>query len=326
MSEALLLTASDFRPLRDEPDHIKGALDAVEQAIKATAEGRIRNGHLVDRVEGEFEGIRLALLAGDGLYSGMRIFGNPPNTRAFTLFDGVSRALLAIMDYGILNSLRVGATAGVAARHLAPKGARVLGLIGSGWQARPQVLAVHAAVPSLERIHVFSPTKAHREAFAREMTSLTGLPVEPADSVEGAMADADIVDLCAPGHHDVREPLFEVPWVKPGALVISMAGNQYTGDFARQARLVAASWSNLTGEPEPKAPYDQLLAQGVISRERDFTELGNVILKGTNPRRKTDDTVLYHLEGGTAQDLFVATWGYEWAKARGAGIRFDLSA
>ncbi|HEU0167469.1 MAG TPA: hypothetical protein VFS62_06815 [Chloroflexota bacterium] len=325
MAEARLFTASDFRPLRDEPGHIAGALDAVEEAVKAVALGGIRSGHLVDRVEGEFEGIRLALLAGDGLYSGMRIFGNPPNTRAFALFDGASRALLALMDYGILNSLRVGATAGVAARHLAPSGATTLGLIGSGWQATPQVLAVQAALPALRRVRVYSPTKAHREAFAETMTDQTGLEVEPVGSIQDALRDADVVDLCAPGHHDVREPLFDPAWVRPGALVISMAANQYHASFVPDKRLVAASWSNLTGEPSPRPPFDRLIADGAIG-EADFTELGRVILDGASPRRSAHDTVLYHLEGGTAQDLFVATWGYDWAKARGLGVPFDLSA
>src|SRR5436305_13998048 len=116
-----------------------GALTEVGAAMVAHHRGKIRQGRLVDRRPGEFEGIRVAVLAGDGLLSGMRVFGNPPHTRAFLLFDGTTRAMLALMDYGVLNSLRVGAIAGVAARHLALPGARTLGLIGSGWQAQPQV-------------------------------------------------------------------------------------------------------------------------------------------------------------------------------------------
>ena len=176
MTQALLLSASDLRPLRDDPAHMRGALDAVEAAIVAHHQGTVRQGRLVDRRPGEFEGIRLSLLAGDGLLSGMRVFGNPPHTRAFLLFDGETRALLALMDYGVLNSLRVGATAGVAARHLAPRGARTLGLLGSGWQAMPQVGALTAAVPSIEEIRVYSPTREHREAFARDMAQRHDLP------------------------------------------------------------------------------------------------------------------------------------------------------
>ncbi|MGH2366128.1 MAG: ornithine cyclodeaminase family protein [Chloroflexota bacterium] len=325
MTEALLLTASDFRPLREESGHILGALEAVEEALRAVAQGRIRGQHAVDRVEGEFEGIRLALLAGEGLFSGLRIFGNPPNTRAFALFDGVSRALLALMDYGVLNSLRVGATAGVAARHLSPTGALRMGLIGSGWQAVTQVLAVQAALPGLRRIRVFSPTPAHREAFAETMTERTGLEIEPAASVQQALRDADVIDLCAPGHHDVREPLFEPSWIRPGALVISMAPNQCQPEFVESAQLVAASWATFSGEPEPRPPYKQLIADGRITERGNFTALGSIIMGDAPPRDGSGDTVLYQLEGGTAQDLFVAAWGYQWAKARGVGVSFDLS-
>lgn len=228
------------------------------------------------------------------------------------------------MDYGILNSLRVGATAGLAARYLAPRGARVMGLLGSGWQAPPQVYAMCRAIPTLERIRVWSPTRAHREAFGEEMTRRVGLPVEPVASAEDAMRDADIVDLCAPGHFDLRQPLFDTGWVKPGALVISMAPNQYTADFVQQARVVAASWETLAEEPAPRPPYDMLIERGAFSRN-DVTPLGAVIVNAADPRRAPGETVIYHLEGGTVQDLFIATWGYEWATGRGLGQSFDLS-
>jgi ornithine cyclodeaminase/alanine dehydrogenase-like protein (mu-crystallin family) len=325
MSDVIILTASDLRPLRDRPDEILGALAAVEAAIVAQHGGAVRQHRIVDRRAGEFEGIRVSLMAGDGLLSGMRVFGNPPHTRAFMLFDGETRALLAVMDYGVLNSLRVGATAGVAGRYLAPSGSKVMGLLGSGWQATPQALAMRAAVPSLELIRVFSPTPAHRESFAAEIRRVLEIRVETAGSVEEAIEGADVVDLCAPGHFDVREPLFDPAWVRPGALVISMAANQYTPEFVVSARVVATGWENLAGPPSAVAPYGDLIDSGRFTSE-DVTALGDVIAGKANPRRASSETVIYHLEGGTVQDLFVATWGYEWAKAQGLGLRFDLSA
>src|SRR5262245_6017044 len=122
MSEAIMLTYNDMIALRDDLEAMDGALAAVEAAVAGQFKGEIRQGNLVDRRPGEFEGIRLALLAGDGLYSGMRIFGNPPHTRAFMLFDGETREMIALMDYGVLNSMRVGSIAGVAGKHLAPAG------------------------------------------------------------------------------------------------------------------------------------------------------------------------------------------------------------
>jgi len=223
----------------------------------------------------------------------------------------------------VLNSLRVGATAGVAARYLAPPDSRVMGLIGSGWQATPQVHAMVAALPALERIRVFSPTRAHRESFAEAMTRSLGIQVDAVSTTQEALRDADVVDLCAPGHFDVREPLLEREWIRPGALVISMAPKQYSADVVRHARVVS-TWESLT-EPAPRAPYDELIREGGFGRE-DVTELGDVIAKTADPRRSASDTVIYHLEGGTAQDLFVATWGYDWARSHGLGRAFDLSA
>ncbi len=324
MSEAIILTASDFAPLRENPEHIHGAMTAVEQALVAFANKSVREGRLVDRRPGEFEGIRVSLLAGDGMLSGMRIFGNPPHTRAFMLFEGETRAMVALIDYGVLNSMRVGSIAGVAAKYLHPKGAKLLGLIGSGWQAPPQVLAMKAAIPTLQRIKVFSPTQKNREAFAASMTQVLGIPVDPVGSIQEAMEDADVVDLCAPGHHDVREPLYEVDWVKPGALVVAMAQLQYSADAVRHSRVVAVSYENLVSEPEARPPFDELVASGEF-RQEHVTPLGKVITEGVDPRQSPTDTVLYHLEGGTVQDLFVATWGYEWARARGLGMPFDLT-
>jgi ornithine cyclodeaminase/alanine dehydrogenase-like protein (mu-crystallin family) len=305
MTEALLLTASDLRPLREDPAYMREALQAVERAIVAQYAGTLRQHRVVDQRPGEFEGIRVSLMAGDpDVPSGMRVFGNPPHTRAFLLFDGETRALKALMDYGVLNSLRVGATAGVAARYLAPPQARTVGLLGSGWQAAPQVYALKAALPNLERFRVFSPTRAHRESFAAATSAAVELVVEAVDSAEAAVRDVDVVDLCAPGHFDVREPLFEPAWVRPGALVISMAANQYPPEFGQQARHVTAG----TDERDGAIP------------------LASVIVDRATPRHEPDEHVIYHLEGGTGQDLFVANWGYEWARSRGLGRTFDLSA
>jgi ornithine cyclodeaminase/alanine dehydrogenase-like protein (mu-crystallin family) len=299
---ALILTAGDFAPLREDPAYMREALDAVEAAILAHHGGTVRQGKLVDRVPGEFEGLRVSLLAGEGLLSGMRVFGNPPHTRAFLLFDGTTRALLALMDYGVLNSIRVGATAGVAARWLAPPDTASVGLLGSGWQAPTQLAALRAALPELRRVRVFSPTREHREAFARRMSTALEMQVEPVSSAEEAIRDAQVVDLCAPGHFDVRAPLFASEWLMPGALVISMAGSQYPPELADTAAQVVD-----------------------IPESENVIPLGAVIAGEANPRLHPDDTLIYRLEGGTVQDLFVATWGYNWATARGHGQAFDLS-
>jgi ornithine cyclodeaminase/alanine dehydrogenase-like protein (mu-crystallin family) len=151
-------------------------------------------------------------------------------------------------------------------------------------------------------VRVFSPTRDHRESFAERMSGQLEVRVVAVDSAHDALADADVVDLCAPGHFDVREPLFESEWIKPGALVISMANNQYPPDFETRASLVVD-----------------------IPEVESIIPLGAVIAQEVQARLHPGDRVVYRLEGGTVQDLFIATWGYRWARARGAGHEFDLA-
>ena len=324
MPDVLLLSDNDFWPLREDPTYADGPIDAVERAIRAHDAGVTRFQGIVDRNPGEFEGLRVAMAAGDGTLTGLRLFGNPPHTRAFMLFDGTTRAMMALMDYGVLNSLRVGAIAGVAAKYLSPPGAKVVGLIGSGWQAPPQVQSITRAVPGLELIRVYSPTRENRETLAARMTEIHGVRMEPVDSIEAAVDGADIVDLCAPGHFDVREPLLEIPWVKPGALVISMAPRQLTEEFVLDCRVATVNWNSLVHEPAPRPPYDGLIEKGLFSRD-DVTELGPIMDGNADPRRSPDDKVVYDLTGGNVHDLFIATWAYQWAVSQGLGTTFTLT-
>jgi ornithine cyclodeaminase/alanine dehydrogenase-like protein (mu-crystallin family) len=327
MPDALLLTASDFAPLRDDLAAMDGAIDAVERATLVHHQGRSRQGAFFHRAQGADanNSYRLSIAAGEGIPAGLRMFGNPPNTRCYMLLDGPTLHLLSLMDYGVLNSMRVGAIGGLAARTLAPEGARTVGMLGSGWQAHTQVQALRRALPGLDLIRVYSKTPANRESFARRMSDWVDIRVEAVDSAEAAIRDADIVDIVAPGHFDKRELLFDGDWIKPGALVIAMAPNQTDARLVQRSRVVAATVEGIFGGESYWPPFGQLIESGRFT-ETDLITLGSVIQDGVNPRREPDDIVLYELENTYVHDLFIAAWGYEWAKPRGLGKAFDLSA
>src|SRR5215475_1213882 len=86
------------------------------------------------------------------------------------LFSVETGEPLAIMPDGVMQRMRVGAANGLAIKYLARKDAKTVGILGSGWQAGAQLMAV-CAVHKIESIRCFSPTRANREAFATEMTA-----------------------------------------------------------------------------------------------------------------------------------------------------------
>ena len=73
----------------------------------------------------------------------------------------------------------------------------------------------------IESAKVFSPTKAHREAFARKMTEVTGVPVEPVEDAPRAAQDVDIV-LCMT---NTNVPVIDGSWLEPGQYIISVIGS-----------------------------------------------------------------------------------------------------
>lgn len=108
------------------------------------------------------------------------------------LFSTDNGELLAIMNDGVLQRFRVGGANGVSTKYLARADAEKVGLIGAGWQAGTQVMAVCEARP-IKSIKVFSPTKANREKFARETGERVGVEIVPVDSCEEAVKGVDIV-------------------------------------------------------------------------------------------------------------------------------------
>jgi alanine dehydrogenase len=108
------------------------------------------------------------------------------------LFSSNNGELLAIMNDGVLQRMRVGGANGVATKYLARRSARTAGLIGAGWQAVSQVMAVCEA-RAIKKIKVFSPTRANREKFARETSERLGVEIVPVISYEEAVRGVDIV-------------------------------------------------------------------------------------------------------------------------------------
>lgn len=108
------------------------------------------------------------------------------------LFSSANGELLAIMNDGVLQRFRVGGANGVSTKYLARRDAETVGLIGSGWQAGTQAMAVCEA-RKIKKIKVFSPTKANREKFAKETSAQVGVEIVPVDSYHDAVKAVDII-------------------------------------------------------------------------------------------------------------------------------------
>ena len=141
---------------------------------------------------------------------------------------------LAMINDGIIQHMRVGACAGLGARYLARNDASVVGILGSGGMARSYLEAFHE-VRDLSRVKVYSPTRDHREAFAREMSALLKLDVVPELDIQKVVKGSDIVATCT----DSIEVVVQEPsWIAPGVHLTCVRPNEWSPDIVDHCDLV----------------------------------------------------------------------------------------
>jgi ornithine cyclodeaminase/alanine dehydrogenase-like protein (mu-crystallin family) len=221
------------------------------------------------------------------------------------LFDLDTLVPLAIIQDGYLQRTRVGATSALAADRLARTDARVVGLIGAGWQAGAQLEGLRE-VRDVAEVRVYAPTRTKLEAFAAEHDAV------PVDSPEAAVAGADIVVLAT----NSQRPVMDGAWLAPGMHVNSVQRHELdTATLARADLVVVRSIEEPTFHYAPgRAPR--------AARERrlaDAVELGDVVT-GAVGRTRDDEITLFTGGGGLGiQFAAVGHVVYEAARAANAG-------
>lgn len=149
------------------------------------------------------EGVIELMPISDGeIYSFKYVNGHPSNT-AKGLQTVTAFGLLARVDSGyplmltemtLLTALRTAATSAMAARHLAPQGAKVMAMIGNGAQAEFQALAMKAVI-GIEEVRLYDTDPNATRKAARNLEN-KGLRVVSCTSSQEAIEGAQIVTTC----------------------------------------------------------------------------------------------------------------------------------
>ncbi len=139
----------------------------------------------------------------DGEYYGFKyVNGHPKNMAAGlqtvtafgVLADVATGYPLLLSEMTLLTALRTAATSAVAAKHLAPKGATTMAMIGNGAQSEFQAVAFRALV-GIDHVRLYDIDPAATAKCAKNLAG-SGLKVTPCTSKEAAMEGAQIITTC----------------------------------------------------------------------------------------------------------------------------------
>lgn len=238
----------------------------------------------------------------------------------YRLKDG---ELLAVLDGQLITDLRTGAASGVIARRVPLSGAVSVGVIGSGHQAHTQLESL-ATVYRLESAAVYSPTAAHREAFAREMSAKLGIAVTAAGSPEAAARGRTVVAAASSSRS--AEPVLRGEWLADCRLLCAVGNTR--AQFAeadvqcfRDARLVVVDTVHAL---EEAGELRQAVKSGVLPESKRAT-LAQVVT-GTSAI-PPEGLVVFKSVGTALQDLALAAHYYEILGTRpGLPVAPDLAS
>jgi ornithine cyclodeaminase/alanine dehydrogenase-like protein (mu-crystallin family) len=194
---------------------------------------------------------------------------------------------LAVMDGRLITEMRTAAASAVATQLLAREDASVLGILGSGVQAKSHLAALRH-VRSFEEVRVWSPRNAR--AFA-ERHGVKAVP-SAADAVRGA--DVVVVAVSA------TTPVLRGSWLSPGTHVNAIGATrpewrELDDDLVTTARVFVDS-----REAALRESGDVIAARGEI------TEIGAVVAGVAPGRRNAQEITLFKSVGVAVEDVTAA--------------------
>ncbi|MEM1557260.1 MAG: alanine dehydrogenase [Thermoproteota archaeon] len=301
---------------------MKEVMDAVEEAFRAKGLGRVQmpTKTYIIFPDGDFR--TMSSYMPDLKMSCVKIvnvhpnnperYGLPTVMATIILIEPETGKPLAIMDGTHITSMRTGAAGGIAAKYLARKDSRIIGMVGAGTQARTQLLALHEVL-EIEEVRVCARTVNECEKFSRDMEHL-GLKISIKNNVKEAVKGCDILVTTTP----VTQPIVRSEWVSEGMHINAIGADapgkeELDPEILSRAKVVVDDYDQACHFGELNVP----ISKGLFKREQIYAELGEIVVGRKTGRISEKEITVFDSTGLAIQDLAAAALVYEKSKRLG---------
>jgi alanine dehydrogenase len=322
----LILSKRDLEELLTMGD----VLEALEMGFREFKEGRcvvpVRFHLGVEEFQGQFLFMPAYL---SGLkQSGTKIVsvfpenaskGKPTIFATYLLSDPTSGELLALMEASLLTGIRTGGASALATRYLARESAKVLGIIGTGFQAGFQVKAIQAVRP-IEDVWAYDVDQKKLKDFCDALDPL--ITVHPATDVTEVARHSDILVTATTS----KAPVFSGKDLRRGTHINAIGAflptmREVDEETIRQATIVVDTFEGCLAEAG-----DLLIPihEGKLKKESIYADLGDLVTGRKRGRKISEEVTLFKSVGFAMEDLVVAQRAYQKATQEGKGQRVEI--
>lgn len=305
-------------------------IEALEKGFREVKEGRsfipVRFRLEVKEFEGEFLYMPAYL---SGLkQSGMKIVsvypknpskGKPTIYATYLLNDPTSGELLAVLEGATLTGLRTGGASGLATRYLAREDAKILGVIGTGFQAFYQVRAIQA-VRSIQEVFAYDVNPERLKEFCKKISPF--LKTHPASHPSELVRQSDILVTSTTS----KTPVFSGRDLKPGTHINAIGAfrpdmRETDDETILRSKIIVDTFEGCLREAG-----DLLIpmAEGKLKKETIYGDLGDLVTGKKKGRESRGEVTLFKSVGFAMEDVVVAHYAYQKAFHENRGQRIEL--
>lgn len=220
-----------------------------------------------------------------------------------------------IMEGMYITFLRTAACAAIAAKYLAPKPPKTLGLIGCGGLGRWSLRLMSTAFPSIEQVFVSSRRPESREAFCAAMQPEGSWKIMPVADPAQAVRGMDII----------------VTSIPPGSARPVSGGDLDPGAILIPLDIITSWQDDVPGSSDFVIADDpaHFAAQVKAKRPAAFPALKTPLrtqslVAGRSPRPSQTDRSIVAVCGIASTDVAVGWEVYRRACAKNVGAEFDM--
>ena len=324
-NQILWLNKNEVESLLD----MKGTLKAVEDAFMQHGMKKVQmppklylyfknhNGDLRTMPayleEQDITGVKIVNVHPDNPKKGL------PTVMALVILNSTETgAPIAIMDGTHLTNMRTGAAGGVAVKYLARKNSGTVGFVGSGNQAKTQLLGINEVI-DIEKVMVTSVSEKSNLEFKADMEKRLDCDVILKKSIR-EVCNCDILVTTTPS----REPVVKSEWISEGTHINAIGADapgkeELDPAILKRAKVVVDDIPQASHSGEVNVPISKKL----IMVKDICAELGEVITGKKKGRTADSDITVFDSTGLAIQDVATADMVYRKALAKKIGIKLQ---
>ncbi len=327
--KTLVLSETEIKKLVS----LKETITAVESAFKMKGLGNVqmpaKQYVIMEKYNGDLrtmpaylEETEVATVKVVNSHPENRQYGLPTVMATIILVDPKTGAPSAIMAGTWITALRTGAAGAVAAKHLANRNPKTVGLIGAGAQAKTQLMGLQVVFDTIGQVRVWDINPKASAKYVKTMQQkYAELDILSVEKIKNATQNKDIVVTTTPS----RKPLVSAEWIDQGTHINCIGADapgkqEVDSNILLKSKIVIDDWEQGSHGGEINVP----LSKGILTKEDIWGDICEIVAGLKQGRTSTEEITVFTSTGLAIQDAATANIAYHNALKENVGKEIDL--